>query len=164
MLAASLQVIDNFLLQYNAGQILLALFIVSTLGLAPLKSAKAVGINVVVFGFIFLVTPSSLAPIQFRFLGIALLFVGPIIVVADIDPVGLDIETYVGGERRQEDNTENMFIKPRSVISFLSERFTFQPGDVISFGSPANPGLVEPGEAIEITYENIGTLSNTVVE
>ncbi|KAB7519968.1 fumarylacetoacetate hydrolase family protein [Halosegnis rubeus] len=85
-------------------------------------------------------------------------------VVADIDPVGLDIETYVGGERRQEDNTENMFIKPRSVISFLSERFTFQPGDVISFGSPANPGLVEPGEAIEITYENIGTLSNTVVE
>ncbi len=82
MLAASLQVVDNFLLQYNAGQIILALFIVSTLGLAPLKSAKAVGINVVVFGFIFLVTPSSLAPIQFRFLGIALLFVGPIIVVA----------------------------------------------------------------------------------
>ncbi|RNJ25710.1 fumarylacetoacetate hydrolase family protein [Halosegnis longus] len=84
-------------------------------------------------------------------------------VVADIDPVGLDIETYVGGELRQDDNTENMFIKPREVISFLSERFTFQPGDVISFGSPANPGLVEPGETVEITYEGIGTLSNTVV-
>ena len=85
-------------------------------------------------------------------------------VVADIDPVGLDIETYVGGELRQDDNTENMFIKPREVISFLSERFTFQPGDVISFGSPANPGLVEPGDSVEITYEHIGTLSNTVVE
>ncbi|RNJ25707.1 hypothetical protein [Halosegnis longus] len=82
MLAASLQIVDNFLLQYNAGQILLALFIASTLGLAPLKSVKAVGINIIVFGFIFLVTPSSLAPIQFRFLGIALLFVGPIVVVA----------------------------------------------------------------------------------
>ncbi|MDZ7747250.1 MAG: fumarylacetoacetate hydrolase family protein [Halobacteriales archaeon] len=84
-------------------------------------------------------------------------------VVADIDPVGLDIQTYVGDELRQEDNTENMFIKPRAVISFLSERFTFKPGDVISFGSPANPGLVEPGDSVDITYEGIGTLSNTVV-
>ncbi|PSP39886.1 hypothetical protein BRC71_00175 [Halobacteriales archaeon QH_7_65_31] len=82
MLAASLQVVDNFLLQYNAGQILLALFLVSTLGLVPVKSIKAVGLNVITFGFIFLVTPTTLAPIQYRFLGIALLFVGPIIVVA----------------------------------------------------------------------------------
>ncbi|PSQ53368.1 fumarylacetoacetase [Halobacteriales archaeon SW_8_65_20] len=85
-------------------------------------------------------------------------------VIADIDPVGLDMETYVGGERRQSDNTENMFVGPRATISFLSERFTFRPGDVISFGSPANPGLVEPGDTVEITYEGIGTLSNTVVE
>ncbi|WP_336133947.1 fumarylacetoacetate hydrolase family protein [Natronomonas amylolytica] len=83
-------------------------------------------------------------------------------VIADIDPVGLDMTTHINGELRQEDNTENMFIKPREVISFLSERFTFKPGDVISFGSPANPGLVEPGDEIEIYYEGIGTLRNTV--
>jgi 2-keto-4-pentenoate hydratase/2-oxohepta-3-ene-1,7-dioic acid hydratase in catechol pathway len=83
-------------------------------------------------------------------------------VVADVDPVGLDMTTHINGELRQEDNTENMFIKPREVISFLSERFTFKPGDVISFGSPANPGLLERGDEIEIHYEGIGTLRNTV--
>jgi 2-keto-4-pentenoate hydratase/2-oxohepta-3-ene-1,7-dioic acid hydratase in catechol pathway len=74
------------------------------------------------------------------------------------------METHINGERRQHDNTENMFIKPREVVAFMSERFTLKPGDVISFGSPANPGLVEPGDDIEIRYEGIGTLRNTVGE
>jgi 2-keto-4-pentenoate hydratase/2-oxohepta-3-ene-1,7-dioic acid hydratase in catechol pathway len=46
----------------------------------------------------------------------------------------------------------------------MSERFTLKPGDVVSFGSPANPGLVEPGDDIEIYYEGIGTLRNSVGE
>ncbi len=83
-------------------------------------------------------------------------------VIADVDPVGLEMTTHINGELRQEDNTENMFIKPREVISFLSERFTFTQGDVISFGSPANPGVLEPGDDIEIYYEGIGTLRNRI--
>ena len=80
----------------------------------------------------------------------------------DLDPTNLDMHTDVGGERRQEANTELMLFDPFEVVSYLSERFTFRPGDVVAFGSPANPGLVEPGEAVEITYEGIGTLSNRV--
>ena len=72
--------------------------------------------------------------------------------------------TEFNGERRQEANTDQMLFSPSAVISFLSERFTFQPGDVISFGSPANPGLLEPGDHIAITYEGIGTLENTVAD
>ena len=83
-------------------------------------------------------------------------------VIADIDPIGLDMTTHINGELRQEDNTENMFIKPRTVISYLSERFTFKPDDVISFGSPANPGVLESGDEIEIYYEGIGTLRNSI--
>ena len=86
---------------------------------------------------------------------------GPV-VDTDVDPVGLEMETRINGERRQHDNTENMFIGPREVVAFISERFTLTPGDVVSFGSPANPGLVEPGDEIEIRYEGIGTLRNTV--
>ncbi len=86
---------------------------------------------------------------------------GPVI-ATDVDPVGLEMETHINGERRQHDNTGNMFIEPRTVISFLSERFTFKPGDVVSFGSPANPGLLERGDDVEIRYEGIGTLSNGV--
>jgi 2-keto-4-pentenoate hydratase/2-oxohepta-3-ene-1,7-dioic acid hydratase in catechol pathway len=56
-----------------------------------------------------------------------------------------------------------MIFDPYETVAFLSERYTFRPGDVISFGSPANPGLLEPGDDVEIWYEGIGTLRNTVV-
>ncbi|AKU08273.1 fumarylacetoacetate hydrolase family protein [Haloferax gibbonsii] len=82
----------------------------------------------------------------------------------DVEPANIDMTTHVGGELRQEANTERMLFSPAEVVSFLSERYTFQPGDVISFGSPANPGLVEPGDDVEIWYEGVGTLTNSVVD
>jgi 2-keto-4-pentenoate hydratase/2-oxohepta-3-ene-1,7-dioic acid hydratase in catechol pathway len=81
----------------------------------------------------------------------------------DLDPRGIDMHTDVDGKRRQDANTELMLFGPREIVSFLSKRFTFRPGDVVAFGSPANPGLVEPGDDVEITYEGVGTLRNTVV-
>ena len=83
-------------------------------------------------------------------------------VETEFDPYGVDMHTDVSGERRQEANTDLMLFDPYEVVSYLSERFTFRPGDVIAFGSPANPGLVEPGDVVEITYEGVGTLRNTV--
>lgn len=80
----------------------------------------------------------------------------------DIDPTGIDIRTEINGEERQRSNTDAMIFDPREVISFLSERCTLLPNDVVAFGSPANPGRIEPGDEIEITYEGIGTLRNTV--
>ncbi|EMA06558.1 fumarylacetoacetate hydrolase family protein [Haloferax denitrificans] len=82
----------------------------------------------------------------------------------DVEPSNIDMTTHVGGELRQEANTERMLFSPAEVVSFLSERYTFQPGDVVSFGSPANPGLVEPGDDVEIWYEGVGTLTNRVVD
>jgi len=84
-------------------------------------------------------------------------------VETDVDPTDLDMWTDVSGERRQEANTELMLFDPDEIVSYLSERFTLRPGDVIAFGSPANPGLVEPGDEVEITYEGVGTLRNEVV-
>ncbi|WP_313695838.1 fumarylacetoacetate hydrolase family protein [Halorarum halobium] len=80
----------------------------------------------------------------------------------DVDPTGIDVHTDVAGERRQEANTELMLFDPYEVVSFLSGRFRLRPGDAVAFGSPANPGLVEPGDTVEITYEGVGTLVNTV--
>ncbi|WP_247730743.1 fumarylacetoacetate hydrolase family protein [Halovivax limisalsi] len=81
----------------------------------------------------------------------------------DLDPRGIEMETVVDGEVRQSATTDLMLFDPFEVIAFLSERVTFQPGDVVAFGSPANPGTVEPGDAIAIWYEGVGTLRNTVV-
>ena len=80
----------------------------------------------------------------------------------DINPININIQTLINGEERQRSNTESMLFNPHDVVSYLSERLTLLPDDVIAFGSPANPGLIEPGDEIEITYEGIGTLRNTV--
>jgi 2-keto-4-pentenoate hydratase/2-oxohepta-3-ene-1,7-dioic acid hydratase in catechol pathway len=81
----------------------------------------------------------------------------------DVDPTDVDVRTTVGGETRQDANTELMLFGPREVVSFLSKRVTLEPGDCVAFGSPANPGLVEPGERVVITYDGVGRLSNRVV-
>jgi hypothetical protein len=84
MFALPLQLIDSFLTPYNVGQAILALYILSTLAALPLKSQQIIGINTVVFGLLFLLTPtgpSSLQPVHFQFLGIALIFVGPFLVI-----------------------------------------------------------------------------------
>jgi 2-keto-4-pentenoate hydratase/2-oxohepta-3-ene-1,7-dioic acid hydratase in catechol pathway len=87
---------------------------------------------------------------------------GPVI-ETDLDPRAIEMTTHVGGDLRQEATTARMLFDPFEVLAFLSERYTFRPGDVVAFGSPANPGLVEPGEEVDIWYEGIGRLQNTVV-
>jgi 2-keto-4-pentenoate hydratase/2-oxohepta-3-ene-1,7-dioic acid hydratase in catechol pathway len=82
----------------------------------------------------------------------------------ELDPTDIAMHTDVAGERRQEARTELMLFDPYELVSFLSRRFTLRPGDVVAFGSPANPGLIEPGQEVAITYEGVGTLRNTVAE
>jgi hypothetical protein len=74
-----LQIIDSFLLEYNVGQALLLVFILATVGTLPLKSRRLVAANVTVFGLVFVMTPQSVAPVHYLFLGIALLVVGPVL-------------------------------------------------------------------------------------
>ena len=84
-------------------------------------------------------------------------------VETDLDPRDIEMETVIDGETRQSATTKQMLFDPYEVVAYLSRRFTVRPGDAIAFGSPANPGTVDPGDRIEITYEGVGTLTNTVV-
>jgi 2-keto-4-pentenoate hydratase/2-oxohepta-3-ene-1,7-dioic acid hydratase in catechol pathway len=86
---------------------------------------------------------------------------GPWIETA-VDPSEMDMKTVIGGSVRQRGNTDEMLFEIPEIVSFLSERVTLEAGDVIAFGSPANPGEVEPGERIEMWYEGVGTLTNTL--
>ncbi|WP_135536341.1 hypothetical protein [Halostella pelagica] len=74
-----LQALDNFLLDYNIGHAVFLLFVLSVLGTLPLKSQKVLSLNVLAFGLIFMLIPSSEAPIQFTYLGIVLLIIGPVL-------------------------------------------------------------------------------------
>lgn len=88
---------------------------------------------------------------------------GPCI-ATDIDPDALEIETYLNGERRQASTTK-MFIFPvEDLVARVSQVMTLLPGDVISTGTPAGIGPLQPGDRVEVRIEGIGTLRNSVVK
>ena len=99
--------------------------------------------------------------------------IGPCIVPAkEIDPNHLAISSTVNGEVRQNSNTSDMIFSPAQIIADLSRHFTLQPGDLIFTGTPQGvmhgypadqKNWLKPGDKVEVTIENIGTLSTTFV-
>ena len=67
---------------------------------------------------------------------------GPYLVTRDeiADPHNLEISLYLNGQRMQHSNTRNLIFNTGYLIAFLSQVFTFEPGDVISTGTPAGVG------------------------
>ena len=97
---------------------------------------------------------------------------GPWIVTKDEipDPHNLRVVTRINGEVRQDGNTSQQIRKIPAQIAWYS-RAGFEPGDVISSGTPAGtatgykgPGTwyLQHGDRIECEIEKIGMLVNTV--
>jgi 2-keto-4-pentenoate hydratase/2-oxohepta-3-ene-1,7-dioic acid hydratase in catechol pathway len=86
---------------------------------------------------------------------------GPCI-VTDLDPNHLMLKTYLNGELRQQDNTENCVFGVQRVLSFISQYMTLLPGDIVITGTPQGIAPMKPGDTVEVEIENIGTLRNTV--
>jgi 2-keto-4-pentenoate hydratase/2-oxohepta-3-ene-1,7-dioic acid hydratase in catechol pathway len=84
---------------------------------------------------------------------------GPVI-ETELDPSGLEIQTYVDGEPRRHGNTAEMIYSVEEIIEFASSVFTLLPGDVICMGTPPGLGGFVDGQTVDITIEGIGTLSN----
>ena len=77
---APLQVIDDFLLNFNIGQVVLFLFVLSLPAGYVQGSRKITAINAILFGVLFLVVPSiGGGPGYFAYLGLALLVIGPVL-------------------------------------------------------------------------------------
>jgi 2-keto-4-pentenoate hydratase/2-oxohepta-3-ene-1,7-dioic acid hydratase in catechol pathway len=96
---------------------------------------------------------------------------GPVIVEQSSieNPEGLSIETRVNGEVRQKGNTEQFIFGIAHIIATIAKGTTLEPGDIIATGTPAGVGkgfqppcFLKPGDVVEITIEEIGTLRNTV--
>lgn len=92
--------------------------------------------------------------------------VGPFLVLKEHlqDPHNLEIELRVNGGIRQKDNTKNLIFKVPEIISFISKHLTLEPGDIIATGTPSGIAPIYPGDIIEVSIENIGTLKNKVVK
>ncbi|MBL7214550.1 MAG: fumarylacetoacetate hydrolase family protein [Phycisphaerae bacterium] len=95
--------------------------------------------------------------------------IGPCFVTADEikNPQSLNLELKVNGQIRQQADTSQMIFDVYQIVSFMSHLMTLEAGDVIITGTPhgvaaANGRYLNPGDMIECTIENIGTLKNTL--
>lgn len=103
---------------------------------------------------------------------------GPCIVVGELDPQNVDVETRINGVVRQSYNTREMIWSFGEVLEFLSRDFTFVPGDVIAGGTSAGTAadqtrrsegkrpldlFLKIADVVEVSSPQIGVLSNKIV-
>ena len=88
-------------------------------------------------------------------------------------PVGPWIETEasldalfvrgrVNGLERQAAPVGQMIFDLGTLLSFISNVMTLEPGDLISTGTPEGVGPLVDGDVVEIEVEGVGVLKNTV--
>jgi len=95
--------------------------------------------------------------------------IGPYVVCADLvgDANQLKIETLVNGEVRQSSNTSDMVFNCAQLVSYTSNIFTLEPGDIIFTGTPE--GVIsgypkekqvwlKPGDKLVTRIEKLGDL------
>jgi 2-keto-4-pentenoate hydratase/2-oxohepta-3-ene-1,7-dioic acid hydratase in catechol pathway len=103
---------------------------------------------------------------------------GPCIVVGELDPQNVDVETRINEVVRQSYKTREMIWSFGEVLEYLSQDFTFVPGDVIAGGTSAGTAadksrgsadgkrpldLLKIGDVVEVSSPEIGALSNQIV-
>jgi len=98
---------------------------------------------------------------------------GPCLVTADEipNPNALAIKTILNGQVMQDWNTSDMIFDVPTLIEFLSGSTLLAPGTVILTGTPHGVGgarkppvFLKAGDTISVEIENIGCLTNPVIE
>jgi 5-carboxymethyl-2-hydroxymuconate isomerase len=99
--------------------------------------------------------------------------IGPWMVTADEIEYGkpMHLTTRVNGEIRQDDTTANLIFDFGYLLSYITIFTTLKPGDMIVSGTPTGAGArfdppkwLKPGDEIEVTVPEIGTLKNGVAD
>jgi len=97
--------------------------------------------------------------------------IGPWMVTADEIEYGksMHLVTKVNGEVRQDDTTANLIFDFGYLLSYITIFTTLKPGDMIVTGTPTGAGArfdppkwLKPGDVVEVTVPEIGTLVNGV--
>jgi len=98
---------------------------------------------------------------------------GPCMVTADEipNPNSLKIRTVLNGDVVQDWNTDDMIFDVPTIIEFLSASTILGPGTVILTGTPHGVGMarnppvfLKHGDTVSVEVENIGTLTNPVID
>jgi len=96
---------------------------------------------------------------------------GPVIVTKDEipDPHNVNVKSTLNGKPMQSANTSDLIFTIPALIAFFARWYPFEPGDVLTTGSPPGVGFgrdpqifLKPGDVVDITVDGVGTLSNRV--
>lgn len=96
---------------------------------------------------------------------------GPYVVTADeiANPHALPLRSAINGQVMQDSNTSEMIFNVPYLVSFLSQAFTLEPGDLIATGTPNGVGVfrkpqvfLQEGDLVEVEVQGIGRLTNPV--
>ena len=99
--------------------------------------------------------------------------VGPWMVTRDEvpNPQALDLWLKVNGKTMQDGNTDTMIFGVKTIVSYLSQCMSLQPGDVIATGTPPGVGqgmnppvFLKAGDEVETSVAGLGTQKQTVIE
>jgi 2-keto-4-pentenoate hydratase/2-oxohepta-3-ene-1,7-dioic acid hydratase in catechol pathway len=85
------------------------------------------------------------------------------------DGSGLRVVQRLNGDVLQDGNTSDLIFDVPFLVSFVSNAFTLEPGDLILTGTPPGVGYardpkisLKAGDVVEVEVEGIGVLSNPV--
>ena len=82
--------------------------------------------------------------------------------VTNLDPNRLMLKTYLNGELKQQDSTENCVFSIQKVLSYISRYMTLFPGDIVTTGTPKGIAPMQPGDTVVVEIEGLGSLRNKV--
>jgi 2-keto-4-pentenoate hydratase/2-oxohepta-3-ene-1,7-dioic acid hydratase in catechol pathway len=97
--------------------------------------------------------------------------VGDLVPASEVpDPQALPIRALLNGEVMQDSNTSYMIFGVATVIAYITQGITLEPGDLIMTGTPAGVGAfrtppvwLQPGDEITIEIDGLGSITNPVV-
>jgi 2-keto-4-pentenoate hydratase/2-oxohepta-3-ene-1,7-dioic acid hydratase in catechol pathway len=97
---------------------------------------------------------------------------GPWLVTRDeiVDPQNLEVYCWLNGVQMQHGHTKDMLFSVATLISYLSEYMTLEPGDVITTGTPAGigafrkpPVYLQPGDVLKLEVTGVGVIEHRIV-
>ena len=99
--------------------------------------------------------------------------IGPWLVTADEvpDPHAIDLWLEVNGQRVQSGSTRNFIFGVPTVLAYISQFMTLEPGDIVLTGTPAGVGLgqkptpwfLKPGDVVRLGATGLGQQVQTCV-
>ena len=97
---------------------------------------------------------------------------GPVVATLDEVPDrhAVRMRTTLNGKIMQDASTSDLIWGIPEIVAHYAQWYPFEPGDVISTGTPAGVGhgqnppvYMKPGDVVAVTVDGVGTLENPVV-